>query len=182
MKRILLLTSALLCFITASAQYATVPQGQLTHRGAKVFSDGQRLTPDQAVLLFSDMGGLDRSGDYLNYRKGYRTGAGLMIGGASAMVLGSITFTGFAITALIVGLPLSFAGKEIPVGIDIGLYSGFVIASAGFASLIAGIPVLCINKDRMRGLVNDYNAGSSAQDLSLNFGPAPSGVGFTLNF
>ena len=62
------------------------------------------------------------------------------------------------------------------------LYSGFVIASAGFASLIAGIPVLCINKDRMRCLVNDYNAGSSAQDLSLNFGPAPSGVGFTLNF
>lgn len=182
MKRIILLISALLCFITASAQYASAPQGRLTHRGAKVFSDGQRLTQDQAVLLFSDMEGVDRSGDYLDYRKGYRTGAGLMIGGASAMVIGSVTLSGFAISALIVGLPLAFAGKEMPVGIEIGLYSGLAIASVGFASMVAGIPVLCINKDRMRSLVNDYNAGSSAQDLSLNFGSAPSGVGFTLNF
>ena len=72
---------------SASAQYATVPQGTLKARGAKIFCDGQKLTLDETKIVFSDFGGVDRSGEYLSNRRGYRACLGLSVGGASFMIV-----------------------------------------------------------------------------------------------
>lgn len=182
MKRIILILFALTLSFAASAQYADLTAGELKNRGAKILYEGEKLTLDETIAVFSDFNGIDRSGDYLAYRKGYRTGAGLMIGGASAVVVGSVTFFGSLIAALLVGLPLSIAGEEVPVSIDIAMYSGLAVGSLGAASMVAGIPTLCVYKKRLKNLTAEYNSKPSHSEVALGFGAAPSGTGFTLTF
>lgn len=182
MKRLILILTALTFSFAAFAQYADLPDGELKNRGAKILCEGEKLSLDEAMAVFSDINGMDRSDEYLGYRRGYRTGSGLMIGGASAIVVGSVTFFGSVIAALVVGLPLSIAGEEIPVGIDIAMYSGITVGSLGAASMIAGIPTLCVYKKRLKNLTAEYNSKPSHSEVALRFGAAPSGTGFTLNF
>lgn len=181
MKRIVILLLSLAFSVAASAQYASAPQGYLETRGAKVFCNGQRLSPDQAAVIFSDMGGVDRSADYLKYRKGYRAGVGLAVGGASAIMLGSLLYTTSAVAALVVGIPMAFAGEPMPIGIDIGLYGGVSMAAAGLAVMIAGIPTAVVYQGRIKDMAAACNT-SSAFSPSVTVGPTRSGLGLALNF
>ena len=113
MKKLLLLLTFLSFAYAASAQYATsshVPY--ISVKGSRVFIEGEMLPKDQAAALFSDMNGVDRSGDYLKYRAGYKTGMGLSIGGASLVVTGSLIGVGAMFTAIIVGIPLAISGDQ----------------------------------------------------------------------
>lgn len=176
MKRVLFIALASLLSLSLSAQ---------THveiKRSRVFQDGQKLTKEQAIVLFSDVNGVDLSGDYLKYRNGYKTGLGLIIGGSSLLSAGALVMGGGAVSALLLGLPVALTGEDMPKGIDIAIGVGCGAMIAGAASLVAGIPTLCVYKSRLKNMGEKYNASGTSQDIRLTFGPQNCGVGFSLNF
>ena len=103
MKRLIIILFTLcLTAWCASAQYAR--PSVLNVRAGKVFADGVKLTEGEAFNLFADLNGYNRSFDYQSFRNGYKIGAGLMIGGAGASVLGCCIFYGAVMSVLLNGI------------------------------------------------------------------------------
>ena len=113
MKRIIVVLIAVLAAVSASAQYADMENRAVEIKGSRVFVDGEKLSKEAATALFADMNGVDRSGDYLKYRKGYKAGLGMVIGGASLVSAGALVMGGGAVSALILGLPVALTGEDI---------------------------------------------------------------------
>lgn len=149
---------------------------------SQVFQDGQKLTKDQAAALFSDVNGIDMSGDYLKYRSGYKTGLGLIIGGSSLLSAGALIMGGGAVSALLLGIPVALTGEDMPKGVDIAIGVGCGAMIAGAAALVAGVPTLCVYKSRLKNMGKEYNSSRALQDVQLTFGPQNGGIGFALNF
>lgn len=186
MKRLFLAVFALLIAVSASAQYAIDPSSpsEIRVRGSKIICDGEKLTKDQAAVLFSDFGGLDRGEEYLSNRAGYRTGVGLSAGGAAVFVVGvpaSYVATAFAVAY---GLAAGLGGEEVPVGIPIALYSTYGATLAGALIMLAGIPTAAVYQHRIKTMANEYNELSynNTKAPVLTFGPTKSGVGMAINF
>jgi hypothetical protein len=77
--------------INTMGQYTpvdSVNQKPIDIRGSRVFVENMQLEKSAAAAQFSSLGGVDRSMDYLKYRRGYKTGLGLTIGGASLAAVG----------------------------------------------------------------------------------------------
>lgn len=181
MKRVILIIFTLAIAFSASAQYATVPQGTLKARGAKIFCDGEKLTLDQTKTIFSDFGGIDRSGDYLTYRKGYKTGVGLSVGGASLVLVGlpaAYIATAYAVAA---GLGTA-AGAEMPKGVDYAVYGTYGATMVGALIMLSGIPTAAVYQHRIKRMTSDYNALGKSSRPVLTFGPASSGIGIAMSF
>lgn len=158
MKRIIFLIVSCLMAYAASAQ--TV----VDIKGSRVFQSGEKLSKEEAVLLMSDVNGMDMSGDYLKYRKGYKAGLGMTIGGASLALVGAAgTFT-----SVVLALPYAFAGKESTM-LDIALGTSLVCTVGGVAVMIAGIPTLCVYKKRLNGLETEISAHPGGIGLTLRF-------------
>lgn len=173
MNRLILIILAASISIMASAQHAKDPQGMLSARGARIYSDGVKLTTDQSFALFSDFGGYDRGSEYLKNRQGYRTGVGLSIGGASLVVIGLPA--SYIATAVAVAYGLASAGgAEVPVGVEAAIYGTYGATIAGALVMLAGIPVASVYQHRIKKMTKDYNG--------LTFGPASSGIGVAMNF
>ena len=115
MKRLLLAAIALIITVSASAQYATSTPVQIEARGSRIFSNGEKLTVDQAEVLFSDFGGQDRGEEYLSNRAGYKTGVGLSVGGAAVFAVG---VPASYLTLFLYGLS-TISGNEAPTGIKV---------------------------------------------------------------
>ena len=86
MKRLLSFCAAALMSISVFAQYAvdTTSLSEprlLKSRGCRIYVGEEKLNKNEAAAYFSDLGGKDRSADYLSYRKAYNTGVGLTIAG-----------------------------------------------------------------------------------------------------
>lgn len=164
--------------VSSYAQYAE----PIASRGSRIIYEGQKLTKEQAATLFSNVSGEDYGEKYLQYRKGYKTGLGLSIGGASLAVVGSTVFLGGAVSALIMGIPLALAGEtEMPSGVDVAIATGAVSAISGAAIMLAGIPTAVVYQKRIKKMASEYNA-SNVQKPIVTIGPARSGVGLALNF
>lgn len=176
MKRLLLVIIAVFSVCSAYAQYAGSEVVDI--KGSRVFLDGEKLSKDTASMVFADMNGTDRSQDYLNYRKGYKAGLGMSIGGASVALAGGVTLVGAAVSAMVMGIPLSLSGKDMPKGVDIALGAGSVAVIAGTAVMIAGIPTVCVYKTRLNRLEAEYNS----RNVEIAFGPQTSGLGLSLRF
>ena len=140
----------------ASAQYAVHPT-TIDIKGSRVFIEGERLSLDSATACFSSMDGTDRSADYLAYRKGYKAGLGMTVGGAVCATVGGVAFLGSFVAALAHGLSASFAGEEVPVWVDAALYSSAALTLGGGAVFLAGVPTLCVYKNRLNKLEKAYN-------------------------
>ena len=140
----------------ASAQYAVSPT-TIDIKGSRVFIEGERLSLDSATACFSSMDGTDRSADYLAYRKGYKAGLGMTVGGAVCATVGGVAFLGSFVAALAHGLSASFAGEEVPVWVDAALYSSAALTLGGGAVFLAGVPTLCVYKNRLNKLEKAYN-------------------------
>ncbi len=182
MKRILLSLLAAMVSLAASAQYASVPHSELEVRGSSIFCDGEKLSKDQAAALFSDFGGVDRSDEYLRYRKGYRTGVGLSVGGASVMVVGgAAAYVTTAIT-VIAGAGASLSGEPLPKELEAALYGTYAATAAGALMMLAGIPTASVYQHRIKKMSKDYNALGQKQEPVVSFRPASSGLGVAMVF
>lgn len=158
MKRIVFLIVSCLMAYAASAQ--TV----VDIKGSRVFQSGEKLSKEEAVLLMSDINGMDMSDDYLKYRKGYKAGLGMTIGGASLALVGAAG----TVTSVLLALPYAFAGKESTM-LDVALGTSMVCAVGGIAVMIAGIPTLCVYKKRLNGLETEISAHPGGIGLTLRF-------------
>lgn len=158
MKRIVFLIVSCLMAYAASAQ--TV----VDIKGSRVFQGGEKLSKEEAVLLMSDINGMDMSDDYLKYRKGYKAGLGMTIGGASLALVGAAG----TVTSVLLALPYAFAGKESTM-LDVALGTSMVCAVGGIAVMIAGIPTLCVYKKRLNGLETEISAHPGGIGLTLRF-------------
>ena len=183
MKRLLLAAFALVIAATASAQYVSSSPAEIKARGAKIICNGDKLTADQAAALFTDFGGQEKGNEYLHNRKGYRTGVGLSVGGAAMVVVGLPA--SYIATAFAVAYGLStIGGGEVPVGVEIALYSTYGATVAGALIMLAGIPTASVYQHRIKKMSKEYNALSAkdSEKPMLTFAPAKSGIGITMSF
>lgn len=156
--------------MSASAQYIDVRLG-------RAWSEGSRLTDQQALALFSDVDGYDMSHKYAQFRRGYKTGAGLMIGGAAGYVGGML----LGASGILLTLVFGDSAADAYAGMATVIVGG-VIMYGGVGCFIAGIPVLCVNNSRMKSLAESYNQHVSSRSADLSFGLTANGVGLALNF
>ncbi len=182
MKRVILIIFTLAIAFSASAQYATVPQGTLKARGAKIFCDGQMLTLDETKIVFSDFGGVDRSGEYLSNRRGYRTGLGLSVGGASFMIVSGAAAYVTTAVVVVAGTGAGLSGEPLPEGLEAALYGTYAATAAGALIMLAGIPTAAVYQHRIKRMTSDYNALGKSSRPVLTFGPASSGIGIAMSF
>lgn len=181
MRRIVIFLAAVFTAVSASAQYVDTEK-MIDIKGSRLFIDGEKLSKEEAYAFFQDMNGMDRSQDYIRYRKGYKAGLGMIIGGGSLTLAGGLTLLGGAVSAMVIGVPFAISGKDMPKGVDIAITAGGVSVLAGTAVMLAGVPTICVYKKRLKGLEEEYNSGLQSQDVELTFGSQPYGVGFALRF
>lgn len=174
--------------MTSFAQYAQEVPSSPDHvllklKGCRVYADGVRLNKHDAALYFADMNGVDRSKDYLRYRRAYNAGVGLTVTGSIIAGAGcGLTVVG-GVVAFVV-LPFAMLGEDesVPAELLIVPKIGGYTTLAGVAFLAAGIPTLCVYKSRIKGMVSDYNSAAKSPKVQLSFGGQPSGLGFALKF
>lgn len=197
MKRLIVLLTFLSVAVAASAQYAPaqlVPS--ITIKGSRVFAGDQKLSRSEAVALFSDVQGVDRSAEYLRYRSAYKTGLGLTIGGSVLTVGGGVSFVGGLALAVAGGITIPlFAGIDVVAGTDstseyssevfgkanIMLNVGLFATLGGMAMLASGIPTMSVYNSRLNRIEADYNK-SVQTPVELTFGPQRHGFGFAMTF
>lgn len=169
---ILILTFFVASVAISHAQYANAEQ--ITSRGSKILVNGEKLSTQQAAELFSNFGGTEMGDKYLKNRKGYRTGVGLAVSGASMIVVGYAATT--------VGGLLAFnsdydSGNKTAEAI---VYTGSALAITGALMITAGVPTAYVYKRRIKNSVNQYNSASGKPVLA--FSPARSGIGVAMTF
>ena len=170
MKRFILILLLIAASVTAAkAQYAR--SLDISSRGSSIYVSGEKLTAQQAADLFSDFGGAQMGEDYLSNRRGFRTGLGLTIAGPPAFVLGS--------TAYVVGALMTLDSTLSPMSYIV-CYTGATMAVSGALMTVAGIPTLCIYRNRIKNSVAEYNTKKSQPVLT--FSPASSGIGVAMTF
>ena len=169
MKRNILLLFFVFIGMSAMAQeFSTDAIGKtpIEIRGSKVFVEDYKLDKYTAAACFSSLNGVDRSEDYLKYRKGYKTGAGLLAGGAALAVVGfGTSLAGFAASY----------GNMSAEAADAVMIAGYFSVMTGTLCFLAGIPTICIYKAKLNRLEKKYNA-------SLSLGASPGGVSMAINF
>lgn len=182
MKRILLSLFAALISLAASAQFATSPHGEIKVRGSRIFCDGEKLSKEKAAALFSDFGGVDRGDEYLRYRKGYKTGVGLSVGGASLVVLGGSAFCVSSVLAVVTVPLIAGSGQEVPKELEVALSASLGSAALGAAIMLAGIPTAAVYQHRIKKMVKSYNELDAKPEPVVTFRPASSGIGVAMTF
>ena len=181
MKRFILVFALFIASIAVSqAQYAYPTE--ISSRGGKIFAYGEKLEPTDAAQLLSEVGGLELGEDYLSYRKGYRTGVGLSVGGAAATVVGATTFYAGVIFVFMVSVPTSLAGQEPPIWPEAVMYAGGAMAVSGAALVVAGVPTACVYRHRIKKVTDEYNSTVTSQKPVATISPARSGIGIAINF
>ena len=169
MKRHILLLLFALMGISAMAQGGStglIGKKPIDIYGSKVYIDNYELDKYDAATCFSSLNGVDRSQDYLRYRKGYKTGLGLTIGGASLAVVGfGTSLAGF----------IASYGNMSAEAADAVIVTGYFSAIAGTLCFLAGIPTVCVYKARLNRLEEKYNT-------SLRLGASPGGLSMAISF
>ena len=193
MKRILLiggLLAALLCLAqNASAQYARI------HRDGAGFVDnrGMTLTDDALIDLIGEDVFFDT---VIGARKQYNAGRKLITGGLIGIGAGYLAAslgTYMLVASSENSVRYYSANDNYPYRYDYDdpdplqavtgallAAGGYVALFSGYCALNAGIPLKIIGKSRLNWVENDFN--DRARGYSLQFGPAPSGLGLTLTF
>lgn len=195
MKRFVFLFIVLAAALPVSAQYMPA-EGLLTRKGTKIFAEGRKLTKGEiaaTLSVYSDNKGVGYDVRWTRARRAYNSGVALTAIGSVACMTGAIVMTCGFMTLVVAGVTaplyiladtydsLDSAWKDVAVLCT----AGGITTIGGAAMLCAGIPLLCVNKARMKRIVRDYNglySGNQASALTLNFGPTASGVGLALNF
>lgn len=156
---------ALLACISANAQYKDGPDsGRMFYAGKGDFAiNGNELSEAD---LFNLIGEKVYYETYLSAQKQRKLGLPLGIVGAG--ILGATTAWYF----IAIDAPWVHE-KTVVITSSIGWSLG-ALAGAGFA-------LFCIGNSRLKWIAEDYNSRNGIAS-TLSFGPAPHGIGLTLNF
>ena len=190
-KKIFLLCCLLMVSMAANAQYSH----PVTIRGSRVFVGEVKLDRMSCAAVFSDINGVDRSQDYLNYRALYKAGLGLTVSG-SVLFAGGGLLTGAGCLYLFSGgylfllseiadiiAPGDQSPQDLPY-FDIGstlVTVGAFSCIGGIVLLAGGIPTLSVYKTRLNRLEYDYNQ-TVTPAVEVTLGYQRHGLGLAINF
>ena len=205
MKRLFLILILALVSVAANAQFvdAGIPEGALKRKGSLMKTVDKtnkvKLTPEQVAYVLHDIDGVDYNDEWYELNRTRKKGVGLIVGGSIAAGAGALVFVGAAVVEVLVfvlGAPLASMDEsgesmeEFKANLEKEFAPWYIgsgiVAGAGTACAIAGIPTTVSSCKKMNAIVNRYNETrapeSSLPAVTLNFGRTANGVGFTLNF
>ena len=204
MKKLLLILLLASCSVAAYAQFVdSIPEGALKRKGSLMKTVDKtnkvKLTPEQVAYVLHDIDGVDYNDEWYELNRTRKKGVGLIVGGSIAAGAGALVFVGAAVVEVLVfvlGAPLASMDEsgesmeEFKANLEKEFAPWYIgsgiVAGAGTACAIAGIPTTVSSCKKMNAIVNRYNETrapeSSLPAVTLNFGRTANGVGFTLNF
>jgi hypothetical protein len=157
MKRLLLLLSFVMISLSASAQYA-----DLSIKRAQVYAGDELLTETQLLDLYSNVGGVDRTADYLDIARRYKVGK-------TMNTVGLVTFgvSGITGVASLLGIFINMGDK-----VKFNLCRASLCASG-----------ILFWGGAITSIVGTKKKRKASEDLrNLTLGVQPGGLGLSLNF
>ena len=157
MKRFLLLLSFVMMSLSASAQYA-----DLSIKRGQVYAGDELLTETQLLDLYSNVGGVDRTADYLDIARRYKVGK-------TMNTVGLVTFgvSGITGVASLLGIFINMGDK-----VKFNLCRASLCASG-----------ILFWGGAITSIVGTKKKRKASEDLhNLTFGAQPGGLGLSLNF
>lgn len=157
MKRLLLLLSFVMMSLSASAQYA-----DLSIKRGQVYAGDELLTETQLLELYSNVGGVDRTADYLDIARRYKVGK-------TMNTVGLVTFgvSGITGVASLLGIFINMGDK-----VKFNLCRASLCASG-----------ILFWGGAITSIVGTKKKRKASEDLrNLTLGVQPGGLGLSLNF
>ena len=157
MKRLLLLLSFVIISLSASAQYA-----DLSIKRGQVYAGDELLTETQLLDLYSNVGGVDRTADYLDIARRYKVGK-------TMNTVGLVTFgvSGITGVASLLGIFINMGDK-----VKFNLRRASLCASS-----------ILFWGGAITSIVGTKKQRKASEDLrNLTLGVQPGGLGLSLNF
>jgi hypothetical protein len=157
MKRLLLLLSFVMMSLSASAQYA-----DLSIKRGQVYAGDELLTETQLLDLYSNVGGVDRTADYLDIARRYKVGK-------TMNTVGLVTFgvSGITGVASLLGIFINMGDK-----VKFNLCRASLCASG-----------ILFWGGAITSIVGTKKKRKASEDLrNLTLGVQPGGLGLSLNF
>lgn len=157
MKRLLLLLSFVIISLSASAQYA-----DLSIKRGQVYAGDELLTETQLLDLYSNVGGVDKTADYLDIARRYKVGK-------TMNTVGLVTFgvSGITGVASLLGIFINMGDK-----VKFNLRRASLCASS-----------ILFWGGAITSIVGTKKQRKASEDLrNLTLGVQPGGLGLSLNF
>lgn len=157
MKRLLLLLSFVMMSLSASAQYADI-----SIKRGQVYAGDELLTETQLLDLYSNVGGVDRTADYLDIARRYKVGK-------TMNTVGLVTFgvSGITGVASLLGIFINMGDK-----VKFNLCRASLCASG-----------ILFWGGAITSIVGTKKKRKASEDLrNLTLGVQPGGLGLSLNF
>lgn len=157
MKRLLLLLSFVMMSLSASAQYA-----DLSIKRGQVYAGDELLTETQLLDLYSNVGGVDRTADYLDIARRYKVGK-------TMNTVGLVTFgvSGITGVASLLGIFINMGDK-----VKFNLCRASLCASG-----------ILFWGGAITSIVGTKKKRKASEDLrNLTLGVQPGGLGLSLTF
>ena len=200
MKKIILALVLLTACAAAYGQY--IPDGTAKRHGSKIRIDGQKLTPEQQIMLLSDIDGTDYNRQWNRAKATRGWGIGLTAAGGTVAVVGAggtmvmviATALGVVIGAgagVVVGSvggeetaseTASEAANNVAEEMAPKINAWMAVTGVGLVSTAVGIPLWVSGSKKMSKIVKTYNHAPRHSDSGLYFGPTASGAGFAYVF
>ena len=159
MKRLFLLLSFVMISLSASAQYADT---DLFIKRGQVYAGDELLTETQLLDLYSNVGGVDRTADYLDIARRYKVGK-------TMNTVGLVTFGVSGITGVV---------SLLGIFINMGDKVKFNLCRASLCA--SGI---LFWGGAITSIVGTKKKRKASEDLrNLTLGVQPGGLGLSLNF
>ena len=157
MKKLLLLLSFVMMSLSASAQYA-----DLSIKRGQVYAGDELLTETQLLDLYSNVGGVDKTADYLDIARRYKVGK-------TMNTVGLVTFgvSGITGVASLLGIFINMGDK-----VKFNLCRASLCASG-----------ILFWGGAITSIVGTKKKRKASEDLrNLTLGAQPGGLGLSLTF
>lgn len=173
---------ALMPLTSVRAQFVYDEDVRLSRKGSSLVYGEEKLSPENARYLLSDVYGNDLYSSWKDASRRYDVGKKLMISfgattfaGASLLIAGAVWYNHYydnKVTDTMSPGPLALA------------YSGVLAAVVGVAGLCTGTVIYISSSRKMDSIVDAYNYGGESRlaEASVSIGAQRNGLGLALIF
>lgn len=167
---------------SASAQFVYDEDMRLSRKGGSLVYGEEKLSPDDARYLLSDVYGNDLYSSWKDASRRYDVGKKLMIS------FGTTTFAGVSLlTAGAVWYNHYYDNKVTDImspGPLVMAYSGVLATVVGIAGLCTGTVIYITSSRKMDSIVDAYNYGGESRlaEASISIGAQRNGIGLAVIF